>query len=118
MPQDGGLDPDVGVDLEYFVDGRGFAKETAHMPGAGPTWLDGLIVLEDKGGRQRMLARYVKIAKPMKVYILIGQSNMQGHGHQSTLSYIKEDTKTKPLYSKIIDQNGKDKVYKDVPIIY
>ena len=28
LPEDGGLDPEVGVDLEYFVDDRGFALIT------------------------------------------------------------------------------------------
>jgi hypothetical protein len=68
LPKDGGLDPEVGVDLEYFLDERGFATETAHMPGHGPTWLDGLTVLTDDSGREKLFARYVKIAKPMKVY--------------------------------------------------
>lgn len=68
LPKDGGLDPEVGVDLEYFLDERGFAKETAKLPGHGPTWLDGLTVLADDSGKQRLFARYVKVAKPMKVY--------------------------------------------------
>jgi len=68
LPQDGGLDPERGVDLEYFLDERGFAKETAHMPGEGPTWLDGLTVLRDHAGRERLFARYVKVRKPMEVY--------------------------------------------------
>ncbi len=68
LPDRGGLDPAVGVDLEYFVDAKGFAKETAHVPGEGPTWLDGLTVLRGAAGRERMFARYVKVRKPMVVY--------------------------------------------------
>jgi hypothetical protein len=67
-PDDGGLDPEVGVDLDYFLDEKGFAKETARMPGEGPTWLDGLTVLRDATGRERLFARYVKVRKPMVVY--------------------------------------------------
>src|SRR5687768_3529307 len=33
FPTSGGLDPSVGVDLEYFVDENGFAKSTCQMPG-------------------------------------------------------------------------------------
>ncbi len=68
LPEDGGLDPEVGVDLNYFLDGRGFAKETAHLPGDGPTWLDGLVTLPDDSAGQRVFAHYVKVAKPMVIY--------------------------------------------------
>ncbi len=68
LPDRGGLDPEVGVDLAYFVDANGFAKKTARMPGEGPTWLDGLTVLRDSAGRERLFARYVKVRKPMVVY--------------------------------------------------
>ncbi|MHC4993755.1 MAG: hypothetical protein ACYTGQ_01755, partial [Planctomycetota bacterium] len=68
LPDAGGLDPDTGVDLDYFVNPKtGFAKETAWMEGEGPTWINGLTVLRD-GGRERMFAAYVKVAKPMRVY--------------------------------------------------
>ena len=62
LPTDkGGLDPELGIELEYFVDKRGFAKETCHMPGPGPTWIDGLTVLRDERGDERMFASYSKI---------------------------------------------------------
>jgi hypothetical protein len=35
-PSDGGLDPAVGIDLEYFTDDEGFARPTCKMPGDGP----------------------------------------------------------------------------------
>lgn len=63
LPGDGGLDPDLGVDLTYFVDEQGFARPTAQMPGEGPTWLDGLVTL-----RGHLFARYVKVAPPMRIY--------------------------------------------------
>ncbi len=68
LPASGGLDPEVGVDLAYFVDEKGFARPTAKMPGKGPTWLDALVTLRDQTGHQRMFARYVKVAKPMRIY--------------------------------------------------
>ncbi len=42
--------PEAGVNLTYFVDDRGFARPTAPMPGEGPTWISGLVVLKDKQG--------------------------------------------------------------------
>ncbi len=61
LPGQGGLDPEQGVDLEYFLDENGFAKETCRMPGRGPTWINGLTVLRDRSGRERMFAAYAKI---------------------------------------------------------
>ncbi|MBM3472433.1 MAG: DUF4185 domain-containing protein [Armatimonadetes bacterium] len=68
LPADGGLDPAVGVDLEYFVDQNGFAKETCRMPGDGPTWATGFTVLREPDGRERMFAAYAKIKAPMDTY--------------------------------------------------
>ena len=68
LPKDGGLDPELGVNLEYFLDDRGFAKETARMPGEGPTWINGLVTLRDAGGRERLFAAYVKVRKFLEVY--------------------------------------------------
>jgi hypothetical protein len=56
------LNPDLGVNLDYFVGENGFAKGTcAHFAGEGPVWLDGLVVLPDETGRERMLCAYARI---------------------------------------------------------
>jgi len=67
-PGKGGLDPDKGVDLTYFLDGKGFAKETMRMPGTGPTWMTTLITLPDDNGKERLYASYIKIKPPLTVY--------------------------------------------------
>jgi hypothetical protein len=67
LPAAGGLDPSLGVDLEYITAEDGFAKEMAPMPGEGPTWLDGLVVLSENG-RERLFAAYSKIRPPLEVY--------------------------------------------------
>src|SRR3954471_15010764 len=48
--------------------------------------------------------------KPLKVYILAGQSNMQGHAHVSTLDSLADDPKTVPLLKEMRDKDGKPKV--------
>ncbi len=68
LPAKGGLAPSRGVDLEYFVANDGFAKETAKLPGEGPTWLDGLTVLRDSQGGERMFAGSMKVRKLLEVY--------------------------------------------------
>jgi len=68
LPKDGGLNPARGIDLTYFTGDNGFASATAKMPGEGPTWINGVAVLPDSSGRQRMLCGYAKIKPPLDVY--------------------------------------------------
>ena len=68
LPANGGLAPDVGVDLTYFQDDRGFARETCRMPGDGPTWIEGLVALADESGGERLFAAYMKVRPPLNVY--------------------------------------------------
>lgn len=68
LPGDGGLDPAVGVNLDYFTGDDGAAKPMAKMPGDGPTWIFGIVVLKDATGRERMLTGYEKIRGGMSVY--------------------------------------------------
>ncbi len=68
LPENDGLQPDVGVDLNYFVNEAENAKPTADMPGPGPTWIGGLTVLKGEHNRERMFASYVKIKPPMETY--------------------------------------------------
>ncbi len=48
--------------------------------------------------------------RPLRIYILAGQSNMVGTGGISTFEYIGEDAKTAPLLRKMIGQDNKPKV--------
>jgi hypothetical protein len=66
LPTEGGLDPAVGVDLEIFADDKGFARQMAAIPGPGPTWLKGLVVVKDAQGREHLVASYSKIDPPLK----------------------------------------------------
>jgi hypothetical protein len=68
LPGQGGLRADQGVDLEYYVGDKGFARGMAEMPGQGPTWINGLAVLPDASGKERMLCGYAKIKPPMDVH--------------------------------------------------
>jgi hypothetical protein len=67
LPGQGGLDPDVGVDLEYFVDEDGFSRPMCPMKEPGLVWLDGLITVKDNDGRQRMVADFTRLEDLDKV---------------------------------------------------
>ncbi|MEC9081647.1 MAG: sialate O-acetylesterase [Verrucomicrobiota bacterium] len=53
-------------------------------------------------------------AKPLKVYLLVGQSNMQGHAAERTLQHLDMDPKTAPLLKAIQNADGKAKTHHDV----
>lgn len=57
-------------------------------------------------------------AKPVKVYILAGQSNMEGHAQTRTFPAIAKDPETKYLYDKIVDENGEPRVHDGIWIAY
>ena len=68
LPGKGGLEAWRGVDLQYFMGDHGFARATAKMAGEGPTWIDGLTVLRDANGRERLLAAFAKVRPPLTIY--------------------------------------------------
>jgi len=61
LPQDGGLDPSVGVDLEYYVGETGFSRPISPFKERGMIWLDGLIKVKDDRGAERMVAKYARM---------------------------------------------------------
>jgi hypothetical protein len=63
-----------------------------------------------------LAADVAKTKKPLKIYILAGQSNMQGQAKDTTLAGMAMDPATKPLYDKLVDGNGKTRVHENVYI--
>jgi hypothetical protein len=57
-------------------------------------------------------------AKPLKVFILCGQSNMEGHAQISTFPAIAKDPKTADMYKDMVGADGKPVVCDDVWIAY
>lgn len=55
---------------------------------------------------------------PLKVFILAGQSNMQGHANVRTLDYIGKDPKTAPMLHEMVASDGKPRVCEHVWISY
>ena len=49
-------------------------------------------------------------AKPLRVFILAGQSNMQGHARVSTFDHIGMDPATKPMLAEMLAPDGTPKV--------
>lgn len=55
---------------------------------------------------------------PLKVFVLVGQSNMQGHADIKTFPHIGMDPKTAPLLREIVDESGEPRICDDVWISY
>jgi alpha-galactosidase len=53
-------------------------------------------------------------AKPLKVFILAGQSNMQGHVNVSTFDSMAEDPKTAPILKEMRNADGTPRVCEKV----
>ena len=53
-------------------------------------------------------------AKPLRVYILAGQSNMQGHAHVRTIDHIGMDPETAPMLKDMRNADGSDVVCSNV----
>ncbi len=61
LPGAGGLDPSLGIDLEYYVAADGFSRPVCPMKEPGLVWLDGLLTVKDNEGRQRMVAEFTRL---------------------------------------------------------
>jgi hypothetical protein len=53
-------------------------------------------------------------AKPLKVFILAGQSNMQGHANVSTFDSLADDPKTAPILKEMRNADGTPHVCENV----
>jgi hypothetical protein len=58
LPGNGGLDPNVGIDLTYFVDSTGFSKPMCPIPGPGLVWIDWLVTVPDGKGGEKLYAKF------------------------------------------------------------
>lgn len=57
-------------------------------------------------------------SKPLRVFILAGQSNMEGHAAVETFDYIGDDPATAPLLAQMCDADGRPRVCDGVWISY
>ncbi len=61
LPGRGGLDPARGIEFSYFTGADGFSRPMCAVEGPGPKWIDGLMVLRDASGAERLVAAYVRV---------------------------------------------------------
>src|SRR6185295_12105461 len=68
LPKSGGLDPSLGVNLTYFKSPDGFSRKMVAGDDPGLKWIDGLCVVKDADGRERMAARCTRLKKLGEIY--------------------------------------------------
>jgi hypothetical protein len=58
LPESGGLDPSLGVDLSYFAGENGFSRPMFELDRKGLVWVDGVFTVNDAESRERLLCHY------------------------------------------------------------
>jgi alpha-galactosidase len=66
------------------------------------------------GAAGEVVAKPMKLSKPLKIYILAGQSNMQGHANVSTFDSMADDPKTAPILKEMRNADGTPRVCRNV----
>lgn len=61
LPGNGGLAPEVGVDLDYFLDDTGFSKKMIELPGSGFVWLGWVARVKDNSGNVVIATDYARV---------------------------------------------------------
>ncbi len=61
LPANGGLAPEVGVDLDYFVDESGFSKKMIELPGSGFVWLAWVARVKGNSGNIVIATDYARV---------------------------------------------------------
>lgn len=54
--------------------------------------------------------------RPLRIFVLAGQSNMQGHAHARTLPSLELSPHTAPLLAKILAADGSPRAYEEVRV--
>lgn len=62
------FEPPLNLALKYFRNDKGQPRGVAPVGGEGPTWITGFVGLQDKEGKERLVASYVKIKPPLEAY--------------------------------------------------
>lgn len=62
------LVPPLKLPLDYFRDAMGRPRGISPLPGEGPTWVFGVVVMKDEAGKERLGGYYSKIKGMLDAY--------------------------------------------------
>ncbi|MEW6358287.1 MAG: hypothetical protein AB1696_18280 [Planctomycetota bacterium] len=87
LPDKGGLDPEVGINLDYFREGD-FVKPMVPLPNKSMYWLNSLFVAKDKAGTEHLLADYAEVKAPMNI---VGRGLVEFDDEKEVFQEIRKD---------------------------
>jgi hypothetical protein len=114
LPGQGGLDPSQGVNLNYFVNSTGSAKEMMPVSESGLMWIDGLFTVRDPDGIERLMAhnaRFQDLSTQLESGLALFNDSTQTF--QRFQSYSLTAPITPQGHSFNVTENGQDYIYFD-----
>ncbi|MFC0331882.1 hypothetical protein ACFOLF_37955 [Paenibacillus sepulcri] len=109
LPQKGGLDPDVGVDLHYFTNEDGFVKSMVpSLPdGANMAWIFGLMTAKDSTGKERLLTGYSTLNPDLTARGILVFNDLTEQFEQVVQFPSKDDWRHPGGQATYYEENGK-----------
>ncbi|OXL87904.1 hypothetical protein BCV73_15700 [Paenibacillus sp. SSG-1] len=109
LPQNGGLDPDVGVNLEYFTKEDGFAKSMVPtLPdGGNMAWIFGLMTAKDSTGKERLLTGYTTLNPDIVARGILVFNDQTEQFEQAVQFPSKDDWRHPGGQATYYEENGK-----------
>jgi hypothetical protein len=93
LPENGGLDPSIGMNLDYFTDAEGFCKGMFPLPPKGDLiWADGFLTLTNENHAEILLAHYERLkglGKSLGHGIAIYNDKTEEFEHRATFDLKK-----------------------------
>ena len=112
LPANGGLPPSVGINLAYFTNSDGFCKSMCPIKAPGMKWLEGLLVLTNKDGEEKLFARYAAVkdlGHVNEVGLVVFNDQKQEFEH--VLTYPTKEGAHHSSHPVLINWNGKPYLY-------
>ncbi len=68
LPWKGGIDPEIGIELNYFVNDKDFSKKMCPLEGPGPVWIHWLTTLKGTSGIEKLIGSYTRVKNLEEAY--------------------------------------------------
>jgi len=114
LPSNGGMDPSVGVNLDYRVGDDGFSRPMIPMKeSAGPVWVGGLFTMQDSG-REHLFTHFTEVKSGM-VVAKAGLAEFDDSAAQfKPVCYYPIDNRLQPDGHPFkVSDNGRNYIYFD-----